>query len=797
MPLAIRTRLWLAFGLASLNFWVQASSPLKPFMPRPEDFTLLWWANGPQRYHSMKAPPPEPVLCLQSGTIGLVFDTKNPHVLHAGRFARRLDMETALRRVNSAGFALPPLALELSVQSQGKKFTCVGRGSLPKDDFYFPVRFVESGRFFQRVAIEGLEFADAAGERFAAKGVLEIALWPDRAVVSFELERGDADLEGELSIAAGDRRSTKPLKAGQPAVLELFGPEGAERPAVETEDALLASWSDKTGCTVVKLSRLSWRNSKGTYYPEEELDRLDRWRFSVRNDSEHEATVPLMFVDEHPPAITGFTPLLCDGEGNPTGIPVQISKNWHARPEKGVLRHQGPWFHGCTFIRIPPRARKEFTFAVTYARYGGVPAASHAQLSLIGWGHNQFWDQSAIGSFGESICYEPGRVQRRCSIDDIRPLMTLPDPEAKPYGWAGNCGGGDFLVWINEAGRYQGFRATRTDYRAYGPCLTDVAYTEETFGGEIASRVNVSIARSDDYLRAFHHLRYDVRKSVKWQRLAFYQLGADFYNDTPARHVATGNVNGSREEWTPIQAKDVYDRRSMPLAGDAPWVSIHGVERAAVSKGGAIANRGLIVRAWKAVLGGKSCDQPHASFFATQWGKGNSRTVIELSPPPNLETLQRGDFVEADIELVAFPADAQAFYGPNRAFQQVLEQDADTWRLVQREAAGNSLRITPCQGKVERSYPLSVAVDRKDRAACDIDGGIGYLPVTFSGLSDHRGYELLVHGQPLNQAIHGNDFWQTDYDPVRRQWRITYNILRDGQGPSRVELRKLRVSPKR
>ena len=59
----------------------------------------------------------------------------------------------------------------------------------------------------------------------------------------------------------------------------------------------------------------------------------------------------------------------------------------------------------------------------------------------------------------------------------------------------------------------------------------------EALGGEIESQVNVSIARSDDYLRAFHHLRYDVRQPVKWQRLAFCQLGADYYNDTPARRV--------------------------------------------------------------------------------------------------------------------------------------------------------------------------------------------------------------------------------------------------------------------
>ena len=73
---------------------------------------------------------------------------------------------------------------------------------------------------------------------------------------------------------------------------------------------------------------------------------------------------------------------------------------------------------------------------------------------------------------------------------------------------------------------------------------------------------------------------------------------------------------------------------------------------------------------------------------------------------------------------------------------------------------------------------------RKGRAACDLTGGIGYVPVTFNGLKDYRGFELLVDGQPLNQAVQGNDFWQTDYDASAGRWRLTYNLLRDGQGPA-------------
>ena len=127
--------------------------------------------------------------------------------------------------------------------------------------------------------------------------------------------------------------------------------------------------------------------------------------------------------------------------------------------------------------------------------------------------------------------------------------------------------------------------------------------------------------------------------------------------------------------------------------------------------------------------------------------------------------------------------------GPNAAFRKALETDADTWRLVQREAAGNTLQVTRRAGKLVRNYPLALTADAQGRAACEVDGGIGYVPVTFNGLKDYRGFQLLVDGHPLNQAVHGNDYWQTVYDACQGRWRLTYNLLRDGQGPSRLELR--------
>jgi hypothetical protein len=205
-------------------------------------------------------------------------------------------------------------------------------------------------------------------------------------------------------------------------------------------------------------------------------------------------------------------------------------------------------------------------------------------------------------------------------------------------------------------------------------------------------------------------------------------------------------------------------------------VSIHGVEIADLPIGQADASRGLIVRSWRAVLGGRAALQPHASFFCTEWDKGSYRTTIELSSPPDLKELVPGDFVEADLELVVFPADAAAYYGPDKSFREALGRDADTWRLVQREASGNALDIQARAGAVLKSYPAVLAANDQQRAEVIVKGGLGCLPLTFTGLSRSRGYRLFVDGNPVDQSVHGNDFWQTDYDAATKSWRLTFNI---------------------
>jgi len=105
-----------------------------------------------------------------------------------------------------------------------------------------------------------------------------------------------------------------------------------------------------------------------------------------------------------------------------------------------------------------------------------------------------------------------------------------------------------------------------------------------------------------------------------------------------------------------------------------------------------------------------------------------------------------------------------------------LTKDADTWRMIYREAAGDDRQVAMKTGILEKTYPAVTVRTVNNAAEFTLSGGLGYVPVTFTGLSSPRGPVLMQDGRPVDQSVHGNDFWQTDYDEATRTWQVTYTI---------------------
>lgn len=192
--------------------------------------------------------------------------------------------------------------------------------------------------------------------------------------------------------------------------------------------------------------------------------------------------------------------MLRDAQGILTGPPVQISKNWHRHKDRR-FPHDGPWFHAFAEVPVEPGKTWEGELAIIYACWGRVPAASHAQLCLVGLDVNQLWDQAAIVSWGESITYDPDINLNRSIIDDVRPLMVT-EMSGNRWEWTCNVGGGDFLVDFGADGKRQSLTRMRTAYLSQGPNLADVVYAGVTADGRIAARIEVSTPRCDDVKRA-------------------------------------------------------------------------------------------------------------------------------------------------------------------------------------------------------------------------------------------------------------------------------------------------------
>jgi hypothetical protein len=251
--------------------------------------------------------------------------------------------------------------------------------------------------------------------------------------------------------------------------------------------------------------------------------------------------------------------------------------------------------------------------------------------------------------------------------------------------------------------------------------------------------------------------------------------------------MSRGNETGVAEEWQPPRGGEKYSRTGIACEGRVPWFSLQGGAPSpqATEKDDTWANRGLIIRSWRARLGGQDQPSPIAAVYGTQDGPTSSAN-LELSPPPGLTTLQPGDYVQAELEVVAVPQSAADYYGPNANLLAALQTGADTWRPVHREAVGNDLQVKALRGAVAHRYPVIVAVDNQEVADFEITGGVGYVPIVIVGLKDYHGFELWRHeggkAERVTQAVNGNDFWQCDYDPASRTYRLTYNVPLDSPG---------------
>ncbi len=505
--------------------------------------------------------------------------------------------------------------------------------------------------------------------------------------------------------------------------------------------------------------------------------KYDDFFIDVKNTGKTKRTVPFLLNFRDGMGITGNVPILCDATGVPTGIPVQSSKNWHDGAYK------------LPYVLLPAEpGDTRYLLRYAYGFYGTLPSASHAQLSLAGYGGNGRWDQLAIGCWGETICFDIGMSLTDRAITDIRGLMLRKGLTGNKWGWTDAGHGGDWLVAADSKGKKLLFNDLKTAYLSHGPCLTDVRYAGYYGAGrEAALKAQVQTLRTDDYARTFQNLEYQFRKPVAAAGASFYSLS----HKSITSKVVYGNRDGLIAELAvpgDAQEGDMLAEQ-VTLAGESPWwIAYPG---ATTGHDGATGYRSLIIRAYEASFGGKKVAAP---TIGLPLGKVNDNVGIgfRLTPPQGVRTLEPGDSVALDMQLITLPRIADDYYGDNQAFIQHLRENPSSWKTVYREAKGNDLEVAVSGGTLLRNYPVMIQT-LSETVTVDIKGGVGYVPIRFESLAskDYSLYELKRGKEVLlDQSIHGNDYWQTDYDAASNSYKMTLNLPLDGKPASTWTLKR-------
>lgn len=763
------------------------------------EYAYSWWMHGLRDERK--------VLAIRTSRFALAFDVPKLKLTRLLLPSERTSEAEALVEENDILLGSSNASLVCRVHAGGSVYCAVGASSNPSD-----CHLVESGKFFHRRELRGLRWqAGAPG----MEGNLEVAAWPDRLTFLLRLTPGQSIEDGaiELALEADAPLNTmatpseatltrSPEGRGRTARLSVgTWPAGQERtlalvvltaPEPDRDDVKITARQIAPTVRPLEVTvdpaygwhRIGLRNDGNTAgYSESSNDRIERVALTIENRGPRERAVRLNFAKGLPGkggvfGITGLSAMLRDRDGYPLGVPVQLSKNWHTR-ETG--RYLGPWYRGLTLLRVPGDTTVELEYTSVNALWGGVPAASHAQLSLVGWGNNQLWEQAAVGSWGESLCFEPDQGQRGGAVLDTRPLLLhgMGKQPRRKWAWTCNVGGADFLVYYDTAGRKQWSSRMRTRHHRVCPVLTEVTYAGRTHDGKIDLEFTVSLSRTDDITRGLYRFRYGVRKPVPFSRLVLFQCGGDDYSYTGERKFAWGNEDGLVREWETQWGGDRYRTEPVQMTGRIRWVSMHeAVSRAKSSE--AWANRGIVIRQWSALLDGR----PARPWLAERGARvrGRDTSLVDIVPPPSVKRLRRGDYVEASVEHVVVPQYADDYYGPNRSLRSALERDQNTWRMVYREALGNDLAVDVTVGRLVRRRPTLIHAS-EDRAEFSITGGFGYVPITIGQLGHYRVPRLERHEggkwQTVDQSAYGNDFWQTDYNATTGTWEITYSVPLD------------------
>lgn len=545
------------------------------------------------------------------------------------------------------------------------------------------------------------------------------------------------------------------------------------------------TYDDNLGLHYIDIPRINMG-----YYNCPFVNRLQNINLQLLNTSTEERKVRLCFRRIPNINVTGFNSLLVNNNGDPSGLPLQVSKNWHTTTAQ---LFSGEWIREYTEIIIPANTKMLFRYKCTGAKWGETYSASSHQLSVAGAGVPRGgWLEAAIGTFGENITHSPDYEYGNSTGADIRPFLLTNGAyggNSTQCGWTGNVGGLDIGVFVNGNNNRQYHKQVKTDFKRYSPNLTETTISSVTSDLKLKIDYTFYLNRSDDFTRVYYRINYKALANTSFNRFDLFQLGGDIYNFHNTQSVAYGNDNGLLATFSPTNnGSNNYTTSAIALTGNHPWLwAGDGLFKNGASGGLDInTNNAMIIRDYSATFNGQQNNIPYVRERSSSQGfsstTGNNPTSYCLVPPPGVTSLSAGDEISLLVEVVILPKQGVDYYGPNQNFANALNNLGNSYHLLYREAQGNKIIASSPTNTIDTDYPLTVQTTNNE-GLVNMTGGRGYVPIVFTGLTNVDNPTLWKAEdncwEIVDQSLHVKDFWQSNYNSSTGSFDLIYNVDQD------------------
>ncbi len=645
-------------------------------------------------------------------------------------FDKRLDDSNYLSALTEDVTTFTPADLSLYAYIGNEKFICTS-GIVFNDTPKHFVRFIEGGQFMQRIDHTRLVFSSETTDA-EIYGRLEIATWPDHVTFTLDMSE-NTDVTRSTIVLTSPAGEDYLDDHSRPIVqISLKPHEDLLYPSLSPSDYIVSA-QDPSGDELSK----TWDNDLSGIrvdftVPDFDSDSLEtnpdtvfEVDFTVTNPTGEAINLPLVFSSLSPRAIAGTMMMLCDEEGRPLGIPVQVSKNWHNTID---TVHYNEWLRGYTMMPLGAGVTKSFKLRVVHGYWadGSVGAVSHSSLSLIGYSDvtTWKWDEAAMGAWGESMTFDISQHAGGSVVGDVRPTFTTPMDHSGTHDWTENVGGGDFLNYYDSSNTYIMSKKLKTCYRWNGPNMTEVLYSGVTADNKIRFIYTTQGLATFDYHRRINKYRYEFLEPVTTpRRLVFYQMAADRYLGPTSTEYHYGDSQGLEATETVITGGNSYE--DGPILMTDRWLAID--DDIALDGTPTKANRGLYMTESK--LNGNNFDT-YVHPYQRTWG--SSRLLYDFAGSAVDQSYSAGDIIEGGVVYIMPPKTASNYWGYDTEFSNRLSNYTEAWEGVYDDFANNhELNITAHAGIVANSYPVEIQADDSSLLADFTinEGGIGHVPI--------------------------------------------------------------------